>query len=184
MVFYHAIKKDDMLNGEGLRITIFLAGCEHNCEGCHNPQTWKCNQGEPLDEWTEAYLFELVNKEHIDGITFSGGDPLHPQNRETVKRLAKTTKSLGKTVWLYTGYKLELSDNEFILTDEVVSLKPFKIDFLEYIDILVDGRFDKDIRKEDILKDSDPKWRGSSNQRLIDVAESLKANKIVLMEGE
>jgi len=104
---YHNIVKDDMRNGVGLRVTLFVSGCKHHCMGCHNPQTWNPESGIPFDEDALSELKEKLNKDWINGITFSGGDPLFETNRETIKSIAKYVKSVGKTVWLYTGYKLK-----------------------------------------------------------------------------
>ncbi len=157
---YHNITKDDMLNGDGLRVVLWTAGCTHCCDGCHNPQTWDAAGGIEFDDNAEAELFEALSKNHISGITFSGGDPLHPFNRETVLKLAKKVKETcpDKTVWLYTGF----------LWDEIKD----SLD-LSNIDVLVDGEFQKE------LKDNNLKWVGSSNQRIIDVQKSLQTNTIV-----
>ncbi len=158
---YHNITTDDMLNGDGLRTVLWVAGCPHRCQGCHNPITWDVDGGIPFDEAAEQELFEKLSADYISGITFSGGDPLHPQNREEVTRLAKRVRAElpEKTIWLYTGYTWEeISDLE------VVALA----------DVLVDGRFEKN------LFDAKLHWKGSSNQRVIDVKETLEHGKIVL----
>ncbi len=158
---YHNITKDDMLNGDGLRVVLWTSGCTHCCNGCQNPQTWDASSGIEFDEAAENELFEALAQEHISGITFSGGDPLHPFNRETVLRLAKKVKDEypNKTVWLYTGFLWEEVKKTIDLTN---------------IDVLVDGEFIKE------LNDNNLKWVGSSNQKIIDVQKSLKENKIVL----
>ena len=158
---YHNITKDDMLNGDGLRVVLWVAGCNHQCEDCQNPITWDITGGLPFDEAAENELFEALAKPHISGITFSGGDPLHPFNRETVLRLAKKVKTQlpNKTVWLYTGFLWEEVIKTIDLTD---------------IDVLVDGEFIKE------LNDNNLKWIGSSNQRIIDVQKSIKENKVIL----
>lgn len=144
---YHNIAHEDMLNGEGLRVVLWVSGCNHNCKGCHNPETHDINSGIPFDEKAKEELFEYLNKEYIDGITFSGGDPLHPNNRETVTQLAKIVKNkFKKTVWLYTGYKYEEIKDLIIM---------------KYIDVLIDDEFKIE------LKDEKLNWRGSSNQRII-----------------
>lgn len=144
---YHNITHEDMLNGEGLRVVLWVSGCNHNCKGCHNPETHDINSGIPFDESAKEELFGYLEKDYIDGITFSGGDPLHPNNRETVTQLAKIVKNkFKKTVWLYTGYKYE----------EVKDLI-----IMKYIDVLVDDEFKIE------LKDEKLEWRGSSNQRII-----------------
>ena len=157
---YHNITKDDMLNGDGLRVVLWTAGCTHCCDGCQNPETWDVAGGIPFDEEAERELFDDLAPDYISGITFSGGDPLHPFNREEVLRLAKKVKEAypNKTVWLYTGFLWEeVKDN---------------ID-LSNIDVLVDGEFVKE------LNDNNLQWVGSSNQRIINVQETLKQGKIV-----
>ncbi len=158
---YHNITKDDMLNGDGLRVVLWTAGCTHCCNGCQNPQTWDVSGGIEFDEAAENELFEALAQDHISGITFSGGDPLHPFNRETILRLAKKVKDNfpQKTVWLYTGFLWEEVKKAIDLTN---------------IDVLVDGEFIKE------LNDNNLKWIGSSNQRIIDVQKSLKEDKVVI----
>ena len=158
---YHNITKDDMLNGDGLRVVLWTAGCTHCCDGCHNPETWDVASGIEFDNAAEEELFEALSQEHISGITFSGGDPLHPFNRETVLRLAKKVKETypNKTVWLYTGF----------LWEEVKD----KIE-LDYIDVLLDGEFKKELNDNNLL------WVGGSNQRIIDVIKTLEQGNIVL----
>lgn len=145
---YHNITTDDMNNGEGLRTVLWVSGCSHHCDGCHNPITWNPEDGLPFDEAAEKELFTKLSQKHISGVTFSGGDPLHPANRETIFRLAKSIKRClpNKTIWLYTGY----------LWEDVKDL-----DGLAYIDVLVEGKFEKD------LADVNYKWAGSTNQRVL-----------------
>ncbi len=158
---YHNITKDDMLNGDGLRVVLWVAGCNHQCEGCQNPITWDLTGGLPFDEAAENELFEALAKPHISGITFSGGDPLHPFNRGEVFRLMKKCKELfpEKTVWTYTGFLWE----EFKKFPE-----------MQYIDVFIDGRFVKSLYEEKLL------WVGSSNQRIIDVQKTLQKGEVVL----
>lgn len=160
---YHNITTDDMLNGDGLRTVLWVAGCNHRCEGCHNPITWDINGGLPFDENAENELFEKLKPDYISGITFSGGDPLHPKNRDEVTRLAKKARSLfpKKTVWLYTGYSF----------DEIKELE-----IMQYLDVLVDGEFKKELLDEKLH------WKGSANQRVIEVPETLKVGRIVLFD--
>lgn len=158
---YHNITKDDMLNGDGLRVVLWVAGCNHQCEDCQNPITWDITGGLPFDEAAEEELFEALAKPYISGITFSGGDPLHPFNRGTTFRLMRKAKELfpEKTVWVYTGFRWE----EFQENPK-----------MKYIDVLVDGRFIKS------LLDSKLRWCGSSNQRIIDVQKTLQEKQVVL----
>ncbi len=158
---YHNITKDDMLNGDGLRVVLWVAGCTHQCKNCQNPITWDIAGGLPFDEEAENELFTALNRPHISGLTFSGGDPMHPFNREEVFRLAKKAKELfpQKTVWLYSGFHWE-------------DLKD--IPEMKYIDVLADGPFEHE------KKDNNLPWVGSSNQRVIDVQKSLNSNKVEL----
>ncbi len=158
---YHNITKDDMLNGDGLRVVLWVAGCNHCCKGCQNPVTWDTEGGILFDEAAKQELFTELEKSYISGITFSGGDPLHTANAYEVTELAKEIKSkfAKKTVWLYTGYEWE-------------AIKDYPI--MQYLDVVVDGKFDLD------KKDNQLHWKGSSNQRVINVPETKKLNKIVL----
>lgn len=144
---YHNITKCDMLNGEGLRVVLWLSHCEHCCENCQNPQTWSEHSGIPFNQQAKEELFEELSKDYISGITFSGGDPLSKLNRNEVMELIKEIKSKfhTKNIWVYTGY----------LKSEVDMLDGF-----ENIDVLVDGKYIED------LSVPSPKWCGSSNQIL------------------
>ena len=149
---YHNILKDDMRNGEGLRVVLFVAGCEHHCEGCHNPFTWALNGGISFDNNAKEEIFAQLKESHISGLTLSGGDPLHPKNRVTITDLCMEVKERfpDKTIWLYTGFKYE----------EVMHLR-----VMQYIDVLVDGPFIKE------LADVKYEWAGSTNQRIIRLKE-------------
>lgn len=162
---YHNITHDDMLNGEGLRAVLWVAGCTHHCENCHNPITWDINGGILFDDAAERELFIEGGKGYISGITFSGGDPLHPDNRDEVTRLAKKYKEKypNKNIWLYTGFLWEAVNN---------------LPVMQYVDVLVDGRFVEE------LKDPQLHWRGSSNQRIIDVKAALEKGEVVLYNYE
>ena len=162
---YHNITKDDMLNGEGLRVVLWVSGCSHKCKGCHNAQTWDPESGIPFDEDAEKELFDILSRDYISGITFSGGDPLFEGNRAEIERLAKKVKHEypDKNIWLYTGYRWE----------EISALP-----LVQYVDVLVDGRFMED------LKDSKLHWKGSFNQRIIDVQKSLQNSSLYLYQAE
>lgn len=180
----HNITFDDMSNGPGLRVVLWVSGCSHQCKQCHNPQTWDCSSGIPFTSWEEAEFFEKVSKKHIAGVTFSGGDPLHENNRDEVGRLVSLLKELYplKDIILYTGYTMSWNDNikDFQFSDDVANLKPFSIGWLSKVDIIVDGRFDYEQRQVDLIRQNDITFRGSSNQRYIDVSESLKRKNVVL----
>lgn len=184
---YHDITKDDMNNGEGLRVVLWMSGCNHRCPGCQNPETWDAASGIAYTEETEMELFDDLSKEWIDGITFSGGDPLFPKNRGPVRDIIEKLKKKypEKTVWLYTGYSLKYSEYGWYFEDEspwLMEHDRFAIDWLDQIDVLVDGPFNLNIRKVDVADKKDPYWCGSSNQRVIDVKATLRSGNIALYE--
>lgn len=158
---YFAITKDDMLNGEGLRVVLWVAGCEHHCKGCHNPYTWDKNGGIPFDVEAGAEIAEAVMQDHCSGLTISGGDPLHIENRKDVTIICKDFKNCfpEKTIWVYTGYTWEQVKH---------------LEIMKYIDVLVDGKFVQE------LADINYPFAGSVNQRIINVQDSLKSGKVVL----
>lgn len=182
-MYYHNITSDDMLNGDGLRTVLWVSGCEHACKNCHNPSTWCPTSGIPFTEWDEAEFFAKLAQDHIDGCTFSGGDPLHPNNRIEIGELAKKIKRLysNKDIWLYTGYTavFDAEINSFIFYDDTIGLAPISVDWIDAVDILVDGRFKQEVRDKDIHDGLKVHWRGSSNQRIIDVKQTFAQKQIV-----
>ena len=158
---YHNITTDDMLNGDGLRTVLWVSGCNHHCNNCQNKQTWDKNSGIYFgnDEWEE--ILSNLKKNYISGITFSGGDPLFPDNRQMITNIAEKIHRLypTKTQWLYTGYNFE----------EVKDLE-----IMKYLDVVVDGEY------IDSQRDVTLPWRGSKNQRVIDVQKSLAENCVKL----
>ncbi len=150
-----------MLNGDGLRVVLWVAGCSHGCRGCQNPVTWDPDGGIPFDQAARQEIFEQLEKSYVDGITFSGGDPLHERNAEEVTRLAAEIRERypEKTIWLYTGYQWE-------------EIRDWEI--IRYLDVLVDGKFDLASR------DTSLKWKGSPNQRVIDVQKTRSLGQVVL----
>lgn len=164
---YHKIEKYSVANGTGIRVVLWVSGCTCYCRGCQNPQTWSFQGGQLFDEKAKQELFEALDKPYIQGITFSGGHPFEKPNRSTVYYLAKEIKEKfpTKDIWLYTGYTWEEIYKNGIR--EIWRTLP-------WIDVLIDGKFIQE------LKDLTLKWRGSSNQRVIDVKKSLENNEIVL----
>ncbi len=152
---YHNITKDDMLNGDGLRVVLWVSGCSHCCKECQNPVTWDPAGGLLFDEKAKQEIFEQLDKPYISGITFSGGDPLHAANRLDVMNLVREIKEKypDKTIWMYTGDIWENVMHYAMMQD---------------IDVLVDGEFQIDKKDNKLL------WKGSSNQRVIDVKATLK----------
>ena len=161
---YHNITKDDMLNGDGLRVVLWVSGCNHNCKECHNPITWDIRGGLPFDQAAKEELFEELEKPYISGVTLSGGDPLHPDNREDIGKLVDEIcdKFPNKTIWLYTGYDWE----------DICQLP-----FIRKVDGVVDGEFI--VAK----KDNRLHWKGSSNQRVIDVQRTRMTGVVALHES-
>ena len=157
---YHNITKDDMNNGDGLRVVLWVAGCSHCCKECQNPMTWDPNGGLPFDEAAKKEIFDQLDKSYISGITFSGGDPLHSANRDGVLALAKEIREKypDKTIWLYTGYSWK-----DVYEEEIVN----------YLDVVVDGEF----KIEE--KDNTLMWKGSKNQKVIDVKRTLGSPDIL-----
>lgn len=159
---YHNITKDDMNNGDGLRVVLWVSGCSHHCEGCQNPETWNPEDGLEFDDEARFEIFHELSKDYVSGITFSGGDPLHHDNIREVVQLMHYIKTAfpDKTIWVYTGYTWEAVKKVEVLT--------------RYIDVLVDGKFVQE------LQDNNAHWVGSTNQRVIDVQQSLKEGKVIL----
>lgn len=158
---YYSITKDDMVNGDGVRVVLWVAGCDHCCDGCHNSYTWNKKGGTPFDDKAKQEIFDELEKDYVQGITFSGGDPLFCENRQPVLDFVGeiAEKYPQKDIWLYTGF----------LWEEVN-----KLPNIDKIDILVDGEFVRALHEPKL------KWKGSSNQRVIDVKNTLKSGEIVL----
>lgn len=184
---FHDITHDDMKNGDGLRVVLWTAGCEHHCPGCQNPCTWDCQGGLPFTDWEEAEFWTWLGKPWTQGATFSGGDPLHPVNRDKIGQMAVTIKEryADKDIWVYTGYELNFSKtlNEFYFVSREDNNKMFFLPWLNKIDVLVDGRFEMQTRENDIKDHKKVLWRGSSNQRVIEIKESLKEGRIICRKG-
>lgn len=158
---YHNITKDDMLNGDGLRVVLWVAGCSHHCLECQNPVTWNPDGGIPFTEREKEELFAELEKPYVSGITFTGGDPLHEANEPEILALAKEIRQRfpKKTIWLYTGFSWD-----YVKEREIAG----------YLDVLVDGRY---VREQ---RDKQLHWRGSANQRVIAVPETLASGRMVL----
>ncbi len=161
---YNKIRKMDISNGPGIRVSIFMQGCTFNCKNCFNKETHDFNGGKEFTDEVIEKIIKLAEPGEIKGLSILGGEPLHPKNIEGTTKLAKKFKSIykDKTIWLWTGFLFDKN------------LKDFEI--LNYIDVLVDGVY------KDELHDFRLKYRGSSNQRVIDVKKSLKEDKIILIE--
>lgn len=165
-----------MNNGDGLRVVLWLSGCSHHCYNCQNPQTWNPNSGIPFDESAKQEIFNELSKDYISGITLSGGDPLYENNLSEVLSLVEKIRNLfqNKTIWLYTGYLWENLINVNCPLDSEWENRILRKSIIELCDVLIDGEY------IDEQRDITLKWRGSSNQRVIDVKQSLTQNKVVL----
>lgn len=163
---YSKIRKMDISNGPGVRVSVFMQGCTFNCKNCFNPETHDFNEGKEFNDDVIDKIIELCSKDYVVGLSILGGEPMHAKNIDGTTKLAKAFKEKypDKTIWAWTGF---LFDRD--LKDKEV---------MKYIDVLVDGRY------KDELHDFRLKWKGSSNQRVIDVQKSLKQNKVVLIEDE
>ena len=160
---YNKIRKMDISNGPGVRVSIFMQGCSFHCKNCFNKETWDFKGGSEFTTDTIEKVLDLADHDYIVGLSILGGEPMHPNNINATTKLAKAFKEKypKKTIWVWSGFLYDyIKDN----------------DVINYIDVLIDGRY------EDELHDFKLKWRGSSNQRVIDVKKSLKKDKIVLFE--
>lgn len=171
-MYYSTIKDCDIANGIGVRITLFVSGCTNHCKNCFQPQTWDFDFGEPFTEETEEKLLEMLKPDYINGLTLLGGEPMEPQNQRALVPFLKRVREAypNKNIWCFTGFTYEVlktdgSHPRCEVTDEILSL----------IDVLVDGRY------VDELKDLTLQFRGSSNQRLIDMVKTRENGEVTLL---
>lgn len=169
---YSTIKDCDIANGIGVRITLFVSGCTNHCKNCFQPQTWDFDFGEPFTEETEEKLLQMLKPDYINGLTLLGGEPMEPQNQRALVPFLKRVRETypNKNIWCFTGFTYEVlktdgSHPRCEVTDEMLSL----------IDVLVDGRY------VDELKDLTLQFRGSSNQRLIDMVKTRENGEVTLL---
>ena len=169
---YGAIKKCDIANGVGVRTVLFVSGCTHHCKGCFQPETWNFDYGERYTKETEDEIIESLRPDYVDGITLLGGEPFEPENqRELVKLLRRIKKELPqKTVWSFSGYTYEELTGDSRAVCEVTN------EMLSMLDVLVDGEFVEAKRNISL------RFRGSENQKLIDMNKTRKEGKIVLWD--
>ena len=171
---YATIKKFDIANGPGVRVSLFVSGCRHKCKNCFNSEAWDFNYGEPFTNDTLKELLEALDKDYIEGFSLLGGEPFEPENQEGVYKILSAIKEKlpNKTVWCYTGFDFEKQ-----LLAGTVGDKQLVFKNLSLIDVLVDGKFVEELKSLDLL------FRGSSNQRIIDVKPSLEQGKAVWLDG-
>lgn len=170
---YANIKKLDIANGSGVRVSLFVSGCRHHCIGCFNKIAWDFNYGEKFTLQTQLELLEALNNENIQGLSLLGGEPFEPENQKELVHFLKKFKNEfpNKDCWCYTGFTFDKD-----LVEKGKAYTEYTNEMLSYIDVLVDGRFE--IKKKDISL----KFRGSSNQRIIDVKKSIESKKVILCE--
>ena len=166
---YANIKKHDIANGPGVRVSLFVSGCNHHCKGCFNSVAWDFNYGSEFTNDTINEIIEALDKNYIDGLSLLGGEPLEELNQQDVLKLITEVKEKtpDRTIWLYSGFTYE----------QINKMKTKEInDIIKNIDVLVDGKFEIDLYDPSLF------FRGSSNQRIINIKETLKENKIILHE--
>ena len=169
---YGAIKFNDIANGEGVRVSLFVSGCTNHCKECFNPETWNFEYGNLYTEQTEKQILDALKSDFVNGLSLLGGEPFEPRNQPVLLDLVKKVRKLypNKNIWAYSGFRL---DDELLIKGSYPNCE-CTLELLKNIDILVDGRFDRDLKKITL------NFRGSSNQRIIDVQQSLSQNKVVL----
>ncbi len=172
-MYYGAIKNCDIANGIGIRISLFVSGCRNHCPGCFQSETWDFSYGTKYTKETSDYIINLLAPDYVDGLSILGGDPFEPENQEEVYLLMKRCKETypNKTIWIYTGYIYEI-----LIKGQYHPCYKYTNDILSLTDVLIDGPFIQE------KKDISLQFRGSSNQRLIDMNETRKQNKIVLFK--
>ena len=168
---YATIKFNDIANGLGVRTSLFVSGCTHFCKGCFNSEAWSFDYGKPFTKDVEDEIIASLKNGYVDGLSLLGGEPFEPRNQKALLPFLKRVKEEvpSKNIWCYTGY---LFDSE--LLGESRAKTEYTLEMLKLIDVLVDGKFIEE------LKDISLMFKGSSNQRIIDVKQSLKENKVIL----
>lgn len=174
-MYYGALKKTDIANGPGVRVSLFVSGCTHHCRDCFNPETWNFQYGQEYTDRVLVEILEALEPEYIRGITVLGGEPFEPENQRELLALYRAIRETypNKTIWVYSGYLMDQqlqqeSRARIEITDEILSM----------IDVLVDGEFVAE------QKNISLKFRGSENQRIIDVAQSLAKGRIVVIPDD
>ena len=169
---YANIKNNDIANGPGVRVSLFVSGCTHHCKGCFNEVAWDFNYGQPFTEETIASILEMLRPPHIKGLTLLGGEPFEPQNQGEIVKLLRRVKEEypQKSIWSFSGYLFDKITSGTLGDPEITK------EFLSYLDVLVDGPFVEE------KKNLNLRFRGSENQRLIDIPASLARGAVVLWE--
>ena len=162
---YAKIKHFDIANGEGVRTSLFVSGCQFHCEDCFNPEAWNYDYGKPYTQETTDYILSTLQSPYVNGLSILGGDPLWQDEDgiDQLIKLVKQVKSIGKTVWIWSGFTWE----------QLPSLSQSKQNLIQLCDVMIDGKYNKELR------DLRLKWRGSSNQRVINIQQSIKEGKVI-----
>ncbi len=170
---YCNVKNCDIANGVGVRVSLFVSGCRNRCKNCFQPETWDFNYGKPFDEQTEEKLMKMLAPSYINGLTVLGGEPMEPENQRALLPFLKKVRAAypQKTIWLYTGFTLEE-----LRSPDCRAHTEYTEEILKLLDVLVDGRFVEE------KKNISLRFRGSENQRLIDVAATLAAGSVTLWD--
>lgn len=170
---YATIKNCDIANGPGVRVSLFVSGCTHHCKGCFNAVAWDFDYGQPFTQETVDSILQMLKPAYVKGITLLGGEPFEPQNQPALVDMLRQIKANypQKSVWAFSGYLFDRDIQSGNLGDPAITRE-----FLSYVDVLVDGKFEED------KKDLTLRFRGSSNQRIIDVPASLAAGEVVLWQ--
>lgn len=168
---YADIKQYDVANGPGIRISLFVSGCNHHCKGCFNQEAWDFNYGKPFTDETIDMIMEYLDNPHIAGLTLLGGEPMEPVNQKALMPLVRRVKEAypDKSIWCFTGYRF---DDDIV--NKMFNSVPETKELVSYFDVMVDGKFVEELKNVSLI------FKGSSNQRTIMVQESLKNNNIVL----
>ena len=164
-MFYSNIIEHDIANGEGVRISLFVSGCQFHCKDCFNPESWDYNYGKLYTQEITDYILSILQAPYVNGLSILGGDPLW-QDEDGIAQLidlVKQVKNIGKTVWIWSGFTLE----------QLPSLSQSKQNLIQLCDVMIDGQYNKELR------DLRLKWRGSSNQRVINIQQSIKEGKVI-----
>ena len=172
---YAVIKKFDIANGPGVRVSLFVSGCRHFCKNCFNSEAWDFNYGNPFTDEVLEEILKATEPDHITGFSVLGGEPFEPENQADVLKTVKAikTKFPNKSVWIYTGFLFD----EQLLKGTVGDIEIVK-EIFKYTDVLVDGKFVEELKSPDLL------FRGSSNQRIIDVKASILQGETIWLEGK
>lgn len=173
-MYYGEIKNNDIANGTGIRVTLFVSGCTNRCKGCFQPQTWDFNYGKPFTAETEAEILRLLGQRHIHGLTLLGGEPMEPENQRVLLPFLKRVRAEypNKSIWIFSGFRYE----DELTREGAYPCREETAEILALADVLIEGRFEEE------LKNISLRFRGSENQRIIDLNETRRTGTVTLWE--